>query len=683
MTKSSAKEKLVNCQLLACNCENTMTLDTKKLAADLGLEEQPEIYHNLCRSQLASFETAIAKDPPRDTIITCTQEAPLFLEVAGETSETEISLVNIRENAGWSKSGAKAGPKIAALIAESQHDITPTGLISIVSGGKCILYGAGQQALDIATKLAPHLDISLILSSDEDLIVPRLTQFSIHRGKISGASGSIGKFKLTLEHYGALKPSSKGQLEFYDYQHGITLDTDLIFDLSGGSALLGSKHGRDGYHHVEPNNPVKIAETMFDIIDLVGEFEKPLFVSYEPSICAHSRSGKTGCNKCIDNCPTSAITSSGEAIVVDNQICDGCGHCSAACPTGAIAYALPRRTDLIGRCQTLISTYLSAGGKNPIILLHEENHGGELISAMARFDDGLAQNVLPLSVHSITHIGHDIFTTIFTTGLQSILVLAPVKKRDEMQTLDFEIKLTNTFLRAMQFDENVKVQLLVEDDPQIVSQCLAKIANVAMPAPNNLVAANNKRDTAHLALANLNEMAPVSLDVLQLPHQSPYGQIAIDTDACTLCLACVGACPASALGDNEDRPQVSFNEHACVQCGLCQSTCPENAISLSPRYNFDKSAIVPVVLNHEEPFECIKCAKPFGSKSAIEKVIGILEGKNAMFQTSQQLDLIRMCDNCRVVTLAENQQDPMTLGTVPKTMTADDIFPEDEEPTKH
>ena len=50
---------------------------------------------------------------------------------------------------------------------------------------------------------------------------------------------------------------------------------------------------------------------------------------------------------------------------------------------------------------------------------------------------------------------------------------------------------------------------------------------------------------------------------------SPLGQVLVDANKCTLCLSCVSACPASALLDNPDRPQLRFTEKNCVQCGLC------------------------------------------------------------------------------------------------------------------
>ena len=688
MTKSSQGEKSFNCQLLVCNCQASMNINAKKLAAHLKLDEEPEIHTHLCRSQVDKFEAAVAENTMADNkgeklIVACTQEAPLFDELAADHGEVDIEFVNIRETAGWSKAGAKANAKMAALIAGASFEPTPTGLLPVESDGTCIVYGAGQQAYDVAQKLSSRLNVSLVLSDASDVFMSGATTFPIYRGTITNMSGSIGQFSVMVDGYAGVEASSRDQLGFHDGENGVELATALVFDLSGNTPLLGARHGRDGYIHVDPKNPTQIANEMFDISDLVGEFEKPLYVSYDPSICAHSRNGQVGCSNCIDNCPTSAISSSGDGIKVATNICDGCGHCSSSCPTGAIAYAYPNRADLVSQCQIMLSTYLHAGGKNPILLVHEHDHGDKLISAMARFGDGLAENVIPMAVQSVAHLGHDALSAFFTSGVQSVAILTSQKNLAELAALEFQIELTNGFLRAMGFEEAVQVQLICEDDPDIVADVLNAIPKVKMPKPQNISASKNKRETARLALSNLNAMAPASLDILDLPENAPYGQIMINTESCTLCLSCVGACPAGALGDNENRPQVSFTEHSCVQCGLCRTTCPENSISLKPCYNFDKSALSPVVLNEEEPFECTKCGKPFGSKSAIDKVIGILAGNNPMFQTSDQLALLKMCENCRVITMAETDKDPMTLGTVPRTLTAADITEDDDEPTRH
>jgi ferredoxin len=161
----------------------------------------------------------------------------------------------------------------------------------------------------------------------------------------------------------------------------------------------------------------------------------------------------------------------------------------------------------------------------------------------------------------------------------------------------------------------------------------------------------DKRATLDLAIEHLMQCGsnvPVSI---ALPASgSPFGTLQVDTAACTLCLACVGACPEAALADNPDRPQLRFIEKNCVQCGLCASTCPEQAIMLEPRLLLQdglKARKTPRVLNEAEPFCCVRCGKPFGTLKAIEAMAAKLGG-HAMFQGAAAARL-RMCGECRVI----------------------------------
>ena len=88
----------------------------------------------------------------------------------------------------------------------------------------------------------------------------------------------------------------------------------------------------------------------------------------------------------------------------------------------------------------------------------------------------------------------------------------------------------------------------------------------------------DKRTTAALAIEHLARHAPVPQREIALPAGAPFGTIDVNRDACTMCLACVGACPEGAILDNQEAPQLRFIETKCVQCGLCAATCPENAI---------------------------------------------------------------------------------------------------------
>jgi ferredoxin len=470
-------------------------------------------------------------------------------------------------------------------------------------------------------------------------------------------------------------PSSRGTLQFVMPRDGARSTCDIIFDMSGGTPLFADAQRRDGYLHVDPSHPAAVARAMFRVTDLVGEFEKPLYVSYDAGICAHARSQKVGCSNCLDNCPTGAITPNGDHVAIDAAICGGCGNCSAVCPTGAVSYAYPQRGDLVARLGALLRAYRGAGGTQPVVLFHDEKHGSPLISAMARLGKGLPPNVLPLSLFSVLQLGHEALAAALAFGAEHIVMLAPPEHPAELAALEGQTALVATFLEGLGY-RGPRLHVSSERDPDAVEALLYGLPALPTPAPEVFTAIGSKRDIARTALAKLKAGAPAPKDIIALPAGSPYGRLQVDVAGCTLCLACVGACPVAALSDNPERPQLSFTEAACVQCGICVATCPEKVIKLEPRYNFSPAAMSPEVVKGEEPFHCVSCGKPFGTKSTMERVLARLQGKHAMFQTEAQLRLIQMCDTCRIVTVAEAGEDPMKGAPRPRIRTTEDYLAE-------
>jgi ferredoxin len=136
--------------------------------------------------------------------------------------------------------------------------------------------------------------------------------------------------------------------------------------------------------------------------------------------------------------------------------------------------------------------------------------------------------------------------------------------------------------------------------------------------------------------------------VVPLPEVgSPLGALQINKDACTLCLSCVSACPAGALQDNVQLPQLKFIEKNCVQCGLCVKTCPEKALRLLPQLNLQAQRKEALVLHEMAPYGCVRCGKPFGTLKAIEGMLTKLSG-HSMFQGAA-LERLKMCGDCRVI----------------------------------
>ena len=92
-------------------------------------------------------------------------------------------------------------------------------------------------------------------------------------------------------------------------------------------------------------------------------------------------------------------------------------------------------------------------------------------------------------------------------------------------------------------------------------------------------------------------------------------------------------------------PRPSVTSQSSNSARRVLPACPEKVISLKPQLDFRASTAPARVLKEEEPFSCIRCGKPFGVKSSVERVAAKLEGKHWMFQNSaKRLDVIKMCE---------------------------------------
>ncbi|MEL6587609.1 MAG: 4Fe-4S binding protein, partial [Pseudomonadota bacterium] len=416
---------------------------------------------------------------------------------------------------------------------------------------------------------------------------------------------------------------------------------------------------REGYLRADPGHPPSVAAAILAASHMTRTFEKPLYVRAEPLLCAHSRAEQTGCTRCLDLCPTGAITSAGEHVAIDPMVCAGCGACSAACPSGAISYDAPPVDLTFRRVQTLAKAYLDAGGAAPRLLVHDA-HGAEMIRLSARHGRGLPADVVPLEMSAIGAFGHAEIVAGLAAGFAHVTLLpGPGADRGAL--------VAQTSLAHAIGGED-RVTLLDESDPDGMSDALFA-AMAPPPVASPVRPMGTRRQITRQAARALHP----GTDTLPLPEGAPYGAVLVDTGACTLCLSCVSLCPSGALGDNPDKPQLRFQEDACLQCGLCANVCPEDAITYAPQMDLTDAALSQTVLNEEEPFPCVECGALFGSKSAIDRITEKLTG-HAMFDDPSKLRMIQMCDDCRVNAQFHSTNNPFASKERPKPRTTDDYF---------
>jgi len=605
----------------------------------------------LCRADLPRFTAAAAQGP---LLVACTQEAPTFQDAAPGAN---LAFVNIREAANWSNQAHRAAPKTAALLAWAAARPTPGPAteVALQSEGVTLIYGRDDRAVDAAAQLKDRLDLTVIITGDAAITPPRRAEFPVARGTIARVTGYLGAFEVVVDNFAQPLPSSRARLEFGPARNAARSRCDLIIDLSGDMPLLPGHTHRDGYLRASPDDPVAVQTALLTASGLVGSFSKPRYVALDPAKCAHARNGQTGCTRCLDVCPAGAITPAGDNVAIDPHICAGCGQCVAVCPTTAVRAVTPTAETTARGLRTLLTAYRTAGGTAAVLLLHDEEHGAPLIDLLARHGDGLPAHVIPFPMPH--QWGLDTFATALAFGAADILVLARSRNHERAQAVDREIALLDAITAPLGLGTG-RTRLLQVDDPFALGDALAGMPAREAIATATYLPTGDKIALTTQALDTLHRAAPTPVSAVPLPQGAPIGAVQIDTAGCTLCFSCVSVCPTSALRDHAERPMLKFVEDLCVQCGLCAKTCPEDVIRLEPRATFGAARKAERVVKEEEPAICIRCAKPFGIKSTIDRVVAQLAGKHWMFADAAASDRMRMCADCRVIEQTRRSIDP-------------------------
>lgn len=654
---------------LTCTCEGTMPLDPQAMAA-AGAAGRPAF--QLCRAELDRFRAALAEHD--SVLVACTQEAPLFRETAeAEDFGGALDFVNLRETAGWSDEAAAAGPKMAALIAMAGVAAAPFRVTTLESDGVALILGRDATALEAGRQLAEALDITVLLAPGAEVAPPRETLFPVLQGRARRATGVLGGFEVTVDAYAAPDPSSRARLTFGPAVDGAVSRCDLILDLTGGTSLFPAPDLRPGYLRADPRDPVAVARALARAAGLTGTFDKPTYIDFRADLCAHSRNRKTGCTRCLSLCPTGAIAPAGDSVAVDPAVCAGCGACAAACPTGAAGYALPGPEDLAARLRAGLQAWFAAGGAMaPAILIHDAEHGAALIDAAARHGRGLPAATIPLAVNEITQVGPEAIAAALAYGAGAVRLLARARPRHDLTGLEDTLALIDLITAAAGWPEGTAALIQTDDPEALEAQLRALPARPARPIRSSFLPPAGKRELLVAAVAELSRTSPLPLaEPLPLPAGAPFGTVVVDTAACTLCMACVGACPAGALHDNPEAPMLRFTETACVQCGICAATCPEQAIALTPRIDIAAWDRPRRVLHDEAPFACTGCGKPFGTASGIARITERLAG-HWMFAGEAgagRRRLLTLCPDCRtkeVVLQGFDPHDPEALSGPPR-----------------
>jgi ferredoxin len=672
------------------------------------------MHHALCRQEVSSFLKAL--DGNDSVVVACTQEAALFGELADQSEKPLIAplrFVNIREVAGWTQEAKSSGPKIAALLALAQMpEADPVPEVNYESQGRLLIVGPGDQVLPWAEKLSNSLDVSVRCTEPGNL--PLTRNYPIYSGAVTKLEGYLGKFSVDWELQNPIDPemctrcgacvevcpenaidasfqialdkckshracvtacASIGAISFDRVDRSRNAEFDLIFDLRADPKMRMSQTPQ-GYF-APGKDPLDQALIANQLLEMVGEFQKPKYFVYNDKICAHGRNGKVGCNACIDVCSTGAISSlfkGGQGSVeVNPNLCMGCGACATACPSGAMRYNYPSVTHQGKELKTIATVFAEQAKKNklsltPSLLLHSLQEGTSLIEGLGRAAhlqskqvEGLPAFVVPYGIEHIASTGLDLWLGDLAYGFSEVvLMLSGEEDPAYRAVLQEQSQLANAILQAYGFESRIRLlEAASANDTATVSKVMGELrkrgALEPLCTPASFGFSLQKRETLEAVLEHLQKQAktPLPSGGVALPSNSLLGGLAINADACTLCVSCVSSCPEGALLDNPDEPILSFIEKQCVQCGICVQTCPEKALSLAPRLQTVEQRKQKATLNETAPFHCISCGKAFGTTKMIDLMLAKL-GTHSAF-SGAAMDRLKMCGDCRVVDMVKKE----------------------------
>ncbi|QJR11596.1 Ion-translocating oxidoreductase complex subunit B [Usitatibacter rugosus] len=544
------------------------------------------------------------------------------------------------ESRGWTIDPDSGEVKRHALASLANLE-PPAAIASVtyVSHGNVLIVAGRDSARArlCAASVASDLHVTLL-----DAGPARVDDaYAVWGGSVESLAGYLGEFVAT---FSKLDPGMAAR--------GTHAKFDLVLDFSV-PPLFGMHQPPQGYYRA-PADAGALEAVLQELREAVGEFEKPRYFAYRESLCAHERSSITGCNACIEVCSTSAIAADGDKVKVDPHLCMGCGACSTVCPSGAMGYQYPRPADRGAQLKSVLSAYRHAGGKDACILFHNGTDGREALQQSASTGEGLPANVIPLETWHVAAIGPDLLLGAIAFGASRVAVLCAGSETPEyVRALEEQMAFAQTVLSALGY---AGTHFAVVESPALA----AGAANTAVSVPATYMMSNDKRTAIEFAVEHLVRHAPQPQQEIALAPGAAYGEVLVDAKKCTLCLACAGACPASALMDGGDQPMLRFLERNCVQCGLCEKTCPEDAITLNPRLLLTPAVREVRVLNETRPFHCVLCAKPFGTERMVSTMIGRLAG-HSMFATEEARRRLQMCADCRVVDMMSNKQEASVL----------------------
>jgi len=349
-----------------------------------------------------------------------------------------------------------------------------------------------------------------------------------------------------------------------------------------------------------------------------------------PSQCYTYRDKTYKCEKCVKICHVDALTLEEQAIIIDEELCDGCGLCYAVCPTGAFQLHVDNKTVLsqmklfIENDNALICKCVRTKDEDEV----KEEASALQIVCLGRLDESLLLGAAALGAKSI--------------WLDSSACEDCEYKASEMITKHVEN--TKEILRS--FDSKVEISFskdapsiseaigstdlselerssrrdffsgigksLMGSGSEVVGDRIDKVLESISPSEKPIFDSNipEKRAIFLIMLSHIGK--PIEK---RLEKDSPLIADVSITESCVFCNNCTTFCPTSALTRTKgDVRGIEFKTSLCVNCGLCEFVCLNGSLKIDGNPSWEELILRnKKILIEGGLYQCSKCHQYFES----------------------------------------------------------------------
>ncbi|EFO9299734.1 4Fe-4S dicluster domain-containing protein [Campylobacter upsaliensis] len=348
------------------------------------------------------------------------------------------------------------------------------------------------------------------------------------------------------------------------------------------------------------------------------------FITYNSSVCQYHKRRSEHCAKCAEICPTTAILKDDEERILEfSQIdCLGCGGCVSVCPSGSLDYA-PMNRDSFFKMLDFVR-----GSK--ICIIPKK-------MPLEHLNLKLGEGVLPFMIEGEKWLSNLHFLSLLQASGANLVFYTDFVSRGSAEAIGL--------LNAVFERKFGKKAVFVASDEKELENALTKLEFIE--GLNFSFHNNTQTNRENFAVRLRHLIGDEDLGVVESGEWLRYGDLRLNVDTCTLCLACVGACNVGALVADSKENALKFNPSLCTTCGYCEASCAEKDTLKLERsgLRLEKSYFDFRTLTKDELFACVECGKEFATKKAVEKIASLMRDKFA--NDEAKLKSLYCCADCK------------------------------------